>query len=546
MTKSYQDQLIKLLFVMIVSLCFLLPFALTKGSMYGDDLHFHIMRMESLSNVLKSPVNFLQFYHGGQAINLFYPYLLYAPYFIFYKLIGDFWLAWLCYLFLLTNATLHIAYYAAKTMTQSTKVGMVFALLYGFSAYRSHNILARFAVGEFISSAVLPLVFCGLYVLLQSKGRKWLTLSLGMTLLIYSHVMSAIITTAILGLLCLVTIFCWKDRLATLLGIVKAALLTLVLTATFWIPMLEQFLTIKIAGVTKLAISLHSLPIREVLIDNLRNDILSHHIGLMFPIMLVFLLTRVKHFSRLDWLVFGLGIGFWLSTTTLVNWDSLDVLHRGFIQLPWRFNTYALLMMSYVTASQVKNIKGTYLLALPIFVIGLHVLSVRNAVHRLGNAPVQFPWTELSQRNDYQQLTTSVFVPDYTNLAVGFTDNINSSDPRWHVVQNQVYLNQTHVPSENHYTADQASFIVDNPFPQAATAYLPVYFYKGQSITVNGQKVPGQVSPLSSTQIELKQGTNRITVSYHYTLLARLAQVTSLVGFLVLLLSRTGKTRRHS
>lgn len=529
-TSKSQEKRIITLSLMILSLCFLMPFLWTKGSLYGDDLHFHIMRMESLSNVLRSPVNFEQFYNGGQAINLFYPYLLYYPYFLIYKVIGHFWIAWIIYLYLLTNMTLFIAYKSAKTISKSSKVGLIFALLYGFSAYRSHNILVRFAVGEFISSAVLPLVFCGLYLIIKTKGKRWLPLTLRMTLLIYSHVMSAIITTVILSILAFLTFAYWEEKGKILLSTLKAALTTVLLTAAFWAPMLEQFVSVKISGVTKLAPSLYSLPLKEVLTVNLRNDILSHHIGLVFLIMIVFLATRYKHFTAFDKLIWWFGIFFWLSTTNLLNWDSLTFLHRGFVQLPWRFNTYALLMISYLTASQIKLVKKDYVLALiPLAIVALHAFSLTSAINRLANAPVALPWTELSYRNDYHQLTNTVFVPDYTNVAPGFSDNINASDPRWKVIQHEIYINENLVESENSYQADTASFKVTNPFEDGASAYLPVYFYKGQVVTVNGKTVPSSVSSWSSTKIELPKGENTITVSYTYTKLARLAQALSLI-----------------
>lgn len=533
---------------MILSLCFLMPFLWTKGSLYGDDLHFHIMRMESLSNVFRSPINFEQFYNGGQAINLFYPYLLYYPYFLIYKLIGHFWIAWIIYLYLLTNMTLFIAYKSAKTISNSNKVGLIFALLYGFSAYRSHNILVRFAVGEFISSAILPLVFCGLYLIIKTKGKRWLPLTIGMTLLIYSHVMSAIITTVILSILAILTFTHWEEKGAILLSVIKAALITIFLTAAFWAPMLEQFASVKISGVTKLAPSLYSLPLKEVLTVNLRNDILSHHIGLVFLIMIVFLITRYKQFTAFDKLIWWFGIFFWLSTTNLLNWDSLHFLHRGFIQLPWRFNTYALLMISYLTASQIRRVRKYYALALlPLVIAGLHIFSLTSAINRLANSPVAFPWTELSYRNDYNQLTNTVFVPDYTNVAPGFSDNINPNDPRWKIIQHEIYINENLVKSENSYQADTASFKVTNPFKDKASAYLPVYFYKGQVVTVNGQTVSSSVSSWSSTKIELPKGENTITVTYAYTKLARLAQLLSLITgiFLLILSYHHNRPKRH-
>ncbi|HFI0335052.1 TPA: hypothetical protein ACGOVZ_001720, partial [Streptococcus suis] len=58
----------RLLFSLVLSIVFIIPFLLTKGALVGDDLSFHLNRMLSLENVWESPINFKYFYGIGSSV----------------------------------------------------------------------------------------------------------------------------------------------------------------------------------------------------------------------------------------------------------------------------------------------------------------------------------------------------------------------------------------------------------------------------------------------------------------------------------------------
>ena len=75
-------------------------------------------------------------------------------------------------------------------------------------------------------------------------------------------------------------------------------------------------------------------------------------------------------------------------------------------------------------------------------------------------------------------------------------------DPRWRVVQHEVYLDKQLVNSEqSSYSASDATFQFTNSHNKSEIAYLPVYFYKGQKVYLDGKKVLSSLNEWSSTAV---------------------------------------------
>ena len=100
--------------------------------------------------------------------------------------------------------------------------GLLFATLYTFSLYRLDNIVIRFATGEFIAYAFIPLVFYGLYNILKGDYRKWYILSIGMALVAYSHLISLLLTALLVGfifIIAFVFVNSKKERLLSFIAV---------------------------------------------------------------------------------------------------------------------------------------------------------------------------------------------------------------------------------------------------------------------------------------------------------------------------------------
>lgn len=73
--------------------------------------------------------------------------------------------------------------------------------VYTFSAYRATDVFYRGAMGEAVSLTLLPMVFLGTYYVLFNDYKKWYWLAIGMTLLVYTYLLSVIMCSIDIGFL---------------------------------------------------------------------------------------------------------------------------------------------------------------------------------------------------------------------------------------------------------------------------------------------------------------------------------------------------------
>lgn len=514
---------------LLLAFLYLLPFGIMKGVLYGDDLHFHLDRILGLANIFESPVNFKTFYNSGQGINFFYPYVTYYPFYLIFTVVKSLWVSWYLYLYGVTVATIMIAFYSGKGISKSEKVGWFFAIVYTFSTYRSYNILQRFATGEILAFTFLPLIFYGFYEISKGNYKKWYLLSFGMICLMYSHVLSVFMVSILLGILMLVTLFFWDNKIQRILSLLKAAGLTLLATSFVYLPMFEQYRYTKISSPFTAPLNTQTLTLQEFLYGNIEN-VLNRQLGVFFWVLLILVVLAFKKMTKTNRLLFFISLILIVMTTRLMNWDVLNQTPLAFIQFPWRLNTYVTLFICYLAAVALKNIDLKTINLLLMMMFAFHAGSVIRDAKHLAEHPVQRPWGELSDRRNYYELTHAVFVPDYTNAVLGISTNIDNNDPRWKIVHNEVYLNQKMVKSDKSYSDSKAIFKINNKTQQSAVVYLPVYRYKGQSVYLDGQKIPSQLSPLSSTEIKMPKGKHTVLVSYSYTFIAKLSVFISVFG----------------
>lgn len=316
------DPLKVFLVALLISLIYIIPLMMSNGALYGDDLHFHIDRVLGLSNILKSPVNFNSFYKVGQGINFFYPFLTFYPYYLFYKFTNSLYVGWMLYIYFLTVITYLISYYSCKGMTNKSFNSHVFALLYTFSAYRLDNIVVRFAAGEIVAITFLPLTFYGLYIIIRGNYYKWYYLTFGMSLLIYSHILSGVMTSLFIGVIYLTTIWFSNKKAARTYNLAIATIATLAICSFQIFPMVEQFSYSKIAGPINFSLNLNSRTIVELFRYSFFNDITKHVPGLLVVFSVIFSLVKILKFKWEDYYVLALVTILFVLESKLITWPE--------------------------------------------------------------------------------------------------------------------------------------------------------------------------------------------------------------------------------
>lgn len=222
--------------------------ALDKNIFLGDDHAYHLLRIESIARNIQdgyfsSRIHNMALNGYGYGSGLFYPDLfLYIPAFL--RVLGlRMAYAYGIFVVLISLLTGLSMYYACRHISKSRYAGLCAMAAYVLCQYRLHNLYARMAMGEYLAFIFAPLVMCGLYNLFYEKFDNPFWLMLGFWGLMYTHTISLAMfgVIAVVAALFHIRVFV-KDPLR-LLRLLAAAVVTLLASASAWVPILEQLLT---------------------------------------------------------------------------------------------------------------------------------------------------------------------------------------------------------------------------------------------------------------------------------------------------------------
>ena len=271
--KNDKRRILRLISYVIISLLLVIPLA--KKIILIDDLPFHLNRIQSLANSIKSGNYFPMIYGSalnnyGYANGIFYPQIiLYVPALLIcagMKAIP----AYLVYAFIINLVGCFVAYYSCKYVLikisdylssnnsqhkidfcKITRFSYIFSILYITNGYRIFN-LVKGSVGQFTGITFFLIVIVGVLEIFtplannkddkdnlsdKQKHPKWWILTLGMTLLLNCHVLSVLLAVIFIGIVCLINISKIKYYLFPL---IKATVSTILINAFNLFPMLEQ------------------------------------------------------------------------------------------------------------------------------------------------------------------------------------------------------------------------------------------------------------------------------------------------------------------
>ena len=123
----------------------------------------------------------------GYAINLFYPPLVtYGP-LLFKMFTGHYYDCLKIYSFFTIFISGITMYKFVYEITKKREISVISAIIYIFIPYRLESIYNRFAIGEFSTFMFLPLLFLGLYNLLNGDGKKHYYIAISASLLMLTH-----------------------------------------------------------------------------------------------------------------------------------------------------------------------------------------------------------------------------------------------------------------------------------------------------------------------------------------------------------------------
>lgn len=260
-----------------------------RGMFYAADSPYHLARIWSLADALKNgvfpvKVHPLLCWGCGYGTGFFYSDLfLYIPALLICAGLS-LELAVKIFLVLIAIAILVITYHTVSAVTHGSRLtACLISVLYLTSFHVLGALYGVWQMGTYMAAAFIPPAVAGLYSYL-SRGTHLRMFILGFTGLFYTHAISTFLT----GCACIIMVILCIDMLIRnpkrMIHLLAGAALILLLSMSYWMPMLEQFKAIRFKNSIPMALERdHVLAAGDLL----KND------GIGIPLILILLADLV-------------------------------------------------------------------------------------------------------------------------------------------------------------------------------------------------------------------------------------------------------------
>ena len=500
----------------------------------GDDFQFHKNRIEGLFQSLNNHIffpkmNMLFMNSMGYASSIFYSDL-----FIYFPAILRFLglslaESYTLFIIVINFATFLVAYISKLTVTKNERSSLMFSLLYTLSSYRLLDLTTRAALGELLAICFLPLAFLGIYQIIYGDTKKWYHLTLGMTLIIHAHILSAVMFSMLILLFLVFNIRNLFNEKKRIKAFIKAVLLTVPLVLSYFLPILEQIesQTFKVSTNPIFFMSEKASHLGSAFLNALSNKS-TPNIGIILVFFIIFYFLSLNKIQANNTKpIFFIGILFLILTTDLFPWKLLDNTFLNTIQFPWRFLAFATLLISWVASDDsfgfFKNKKNFYTLSALIVMLTLsYTLNLRTH----SDEKKIISYEEFNQIDSYKIGAGKEYLPDKANF-----DGLKNK-------RNELIYDNDKVVIKN-YHKNENVITFDYKAQNKEIVTIPFIYYKGYVGEYKNNNGLENMLFLNEnedglTSVELK-GTGTVKVYYKNTLIQKLSLSISLVSYVLLI-----------
>ena len=504
----------------------------------GHDYFFNIQRFKTLIEALQSgnyPIYLdYQVMEGyGYFTKAFYPDLILLP-FAAMAMITGINFAYSTLIFTMTFLCGLFMYQAVNTIFGNRKTAYVGSILYTFSVYHLFDWFNRGALGEAISFTFLPIIFLGLYHIVKGDYRKWYLLTIGYSLMIYTHLLSSFLTFATLVIVLLFCIPAFVKEPKRILYLLLAAVVTIPVVGSYIFPMFEQMASntfnyshaVNITGQTKLNISQIGIGMLSGLLYPGGENISGTGPLLIVLVILRLFVKGEKRYIKIADLCLFIGIIYIIVMSFIFPWGRLPL---GFVQFPWRLYEFVAFFFSVAGAYYLISILKTrkqYILVsgiIILFTIVSIVTGNRNYIRYQTKAKQDTPewFTGIpSVDNEYYvggREYMPAKIPTYRMFAAR-KDSISITP-------------QIAEVSDLNKESGVTSFKLITESP--VTLELPLIYYKGYKAFLDNTEIPLNESNIGLIEIYTAQSGN-IEVYYFGTTIQKVSWYTTIVSIFAL------------
>lgn len=548
MEKIKSKNIINYLIIIIVSLIMCIPL-FQEGIHTGHDGDFHISRTIGTIEELKNGNSIFvvsRFSNNlGFGWNLFYPPISTFINVIFALLTGNVVIAMKFFIFITFILSGISMYKLVKTLTNNNLSALIASLFYMIAPYRMLNAYTRLAVGEMISFVFIPIIFRGVYYILNGKTEKSYLYVLGTIGLLLSHNISTLLTFILGALYVLINIKALKDKKILKTLCISTAII--ILSVLFFeVPLLEQKHSVDLEVFrygkmySKTSVMGHALSPLQLLYRNAQGADSSMYFCIGIPILLGLILTPFAYKSSNKNYKYFLFVGLvsCLMSTLLFPWFVMpDILLM--IQFPWRMLVVIVLCFSIIGGiniayliEKIKLKKYSSITKIMSFTL-LIVLSCLYSFSFINNLDVKIADNKLYEEPEIidpinQVSRYSSFLEYWPQKAIVAIDYIIDRDNKVKLLSGNADIqNET---KENGILNFDITNVSENTVLE-----LPYLFYKGYEVTYTptGSNEKIKLNNLVESDkglasIELDTSVSgHINIEYHATALHKICIVVS-------------------
>lgn len=488
----------------------------------GGDLVYHLQRVEGIRDSILHgifPVRISpEWQQGyGYASPVFYgETILYIAGLL--RVIGfDVTASFRIFMFMISTATVLISYQSFRRILQDKYGALMASFLYSTSIYRVYKVYCCESWGEMLGIMLLPWIVYGFYAIYTEDPatanyrKRFLTLSVGLALLIQSHLLTGEMVGGFTVLTC---VWFWRKTFEPrrFLELAKSAVAAVLLSAWFLVPFMDYMLTgnFVIQNVSARTIQYRGLLPAHLLITFLRNgdhvfidetgmfDTAAMGIGSVLLLVLCWFLYmcffgKKEGLSETEWTASKLMAAYAVMTMgmslAVFPWDAIQNSSAlaatlvSSIQFPNRFLTIANVMLcglagmiwKHVSAEENRKKATVYVLLVAVLAVAGNLYLLEDEMER-GAA--------IRVHNDEGMGTGYISGAEYLPYGADPSEFM-PHDP---IASGEVFLDRYEKRTLG------ASVSVQNPGTEEIRLAFPLLYYKGYEAenTDTGEKLSVQ------------------------------------------------------
>ena len=423
-------------------------------------------------------------------------------------------------------------YLLGEKIFKNKKIAMLLSLFYMTAPYHLAEIFVRDAFSEIFIPVAIPLIVQGLLYLIENNHKRFFLCFVGgYTLAIYSHLAMTIYFTLMLLVTFFVVYFKQIFTKKNILYLIKASGLILLLTSSFWMPLLEiklkgsygifipYYMTGK-GGLKYSTISLSELFAfnREIDFNFIRYN-LQLFVTIMFFIS-IFLIIKKKLWKEKLWVfLLAFTILSVVMITDLFPWYYTPNILLA-LQFPWRLVIYiaiGAILITGICLKQIENKKwfNTICCILLLFtLVGTYV----NIDH------LEESQIDLNNINNAKCMgNEKEYLPEKALKNLDYFNN-----------RNKDIIIESGMGEITKTLDDVPDLTFEVKTSETMTIELPRIYYMGYRLEVNGQEIALTESDNGFLQATIQESGTYI-LTYEKTTIMKLANVLNIGTVLALI-----------